>query len=90
MKTKKVKEVYQCEHCGKWFLLKWRAINHEKKCNKNPVNKIDCLKCTHFEMGEDKKWYCLKDGANLTRVAKYDNQKRVSTQYNKCEDLDVL
>lgn len=88
MRTKKVKQVYQCEHCNKWYLMMVRAMTHERKCTKNPLNKAKCLDCKSFSI-KDEKWICLKDGKNISRRPKYDNQKQVCTPLNKCEDYNV-
>lgn len=85
MKIKKVEQVYQCDFCGKWYLLKWRAINHENKCRKNPNNKIKCFECSEFE-NIDEKWICKVDDQILSRNPKYNNQKQVCTLLNNCKD----
>jgi hypothetical protein len=88
MKTKKVKEIYKCDYCTKWFQLKWRAETHEKKCGKNPKNKIMCFDCDHFEnnhVSENRKiWYCKKLKTRLS-VKKEDNSKIVIRDINRNE-----
>ena len=87
MRTKKVKQVYICEHCNRLFILKWRAEKHEIKCSKNPANKIECFNCSEFE-NINGKWICK--GNELSRNPKYDNQKQVCTPLNKCEGYNGL
>lgn len=87
MRTKKVKQVYICEYCNRLFILKWRAEEHELKCSKNPDNKIECFKCSEFE-NINGKWFCK--GSELSRTPKYDNQKKVCTPLNKCEEYNGL
>ena len=65
MITKKIKEIYKCEFCTRWFQLKHRAEDHEEKCNKNPKNKILCFDCVYFtykymEIRNKKIWFCSK------------------------------
>jgi hypothetical protein len=87
MITKKVKQIYKCEYCPKWFQLEHRAVKHENKCGKNPANKIKCFDCNNFEQkfnDEAKKllWYCNKYETFLS-VKETENTKLVIRENNK-------
>ena len=47
MKTE-TKEIYKCDYCNKLYQIKRWCIEHEKTCNKNPVNDRACFTCTHL------------------------------------------
>jgi ribosomal protein L37AE/L43A len=37
--------VYQCDHCGKNYFMRYAAERHEKYCMQNPANKHACFDC---------------------------------------------
>lgn len=47
MKTT-TKEIYQCDHCKKWYHRKHACIKHEDICKSSPDNWRDCFNCKNL------------------------------------------
>jgi len=53
MKTIENVTLYKCDFCKKELKRKHAMINHEIRCNNNPVNNRPCLNCCiHSELKE--------------------------------------
>ena len=53
MKTK-LRNIYRCDHCNKYYISKYHAERHEKYCRENPNNQHACFKdCKHLTSGQD-------------------------------------
>jgi hypothetical protein len=48
MKTE-IREIHECNFCGRYYKRKHFAILHEKKCTKNPINFRPCYGCVHLD-----------------------------------------
>lgn len=48
MKTVK-KNMYQCEHCQKWYHRRHACEIHEKGCSSNPENRRPCFDCIYLD-----------------------------------------
>lgn len=60
MKIRTIK-IYQCEFCGKIYLNKARAKEHEYSCPKSPKNDTLCFNCENLNHNEDEAFpYCKK------------------------------
>lgn len=49
----KTKQVYFCEHCGKYYIRKYHAERHENGCHKNPDNLRICFDCEYCKPKKD-------------------------------------
>ena len=66
--------LYKCDFCGKELKRKYAMINHELKCNNNPINNRPCLSgCKHLDT-RDINWDIGKDDY-ITGEPTYHNGK---------------
>lgn len=74
MKTISNQTVYQCEGCGKRFLTKHRALEHEREyCKKHPKSKKNPDNCPHEKISTE--WTPI-----------YGEEHRMEPDYDYCEN----
>lgn len=67
MKTK-IKSVYYCDYCKKYFLRKDACTRHEVICSENPDNFRACFDCDHLTKKETDYYYDTFQGQDSRKV----------------------
>lgn len=71
MITRKIKEIYICEHCDRRYFRKHACLKHEPVCKKNPENIPACFGCDHLtkaEEGSEDKFTVVTDYCKARKV----------------------
>ncbi len=68
MKIRENITIYQCDFCGKKYLIEHFCKSHEEKCKKNPDNFRICHSCDNLEQIETEYYYDTFQGEGVRTV----------------------